>query len=427
MAIPLAADRERAQAMAGHESKAWPEQWRVVVPILSVALALRMFAMAFMFRADPRVWFYNQASELNCLAESILSGHGLSSPFGGATGPSAFLAPGYPLLVALVYRLFGVCSLGSAVVLAAVQVIFGVMTVLIVMLVARHLFGGRIAPLAGTLCAMSPTMIWLPALFWETSLSTLLLVAALRLALLCADRPKPMNWITLGAYCGLALLVNPALLLTFAGMYIWAALSAQVRLGRALWLAPLACLLVYSAWPIRNAVVLRAFVPLRSNLGYELWQGNRPGSRGFFTHELYLNEDREEYRRYAAIGELPYMREKSAIAAAAIEADPRRFARLSFVRAGAFWTALGGHNISWIVICEITVASVVGVAALVLLIARRKPGAALLLIPFALFPLPYYVTHPDFRFRLLLQPVALILVAWLFREFPCVNADTRDR
>jgi hypothetical protein len=37
----------------------------------------------------------------------------------------------------------------------------------------------------------------------------------------------------------------------------------------------------------------------------------------------------------------------------------------------------------------------------------------LLLLPLLLFPLPYYITHPDFRFRLVLDPILIALTAAL--------------
>jgi hypothetical protein len=39
-----------------------------------------------------------------------------------------------------------------------------------------------------------------------------------------------------------------------------------------------------------------------------------------------------------------------------------------------------------------------------------QPACAVLLaLPFLIFPLPYYLTHADFRFRLLLDPIAIML------------------
>jgi hypothetical protein len=36
----------------------------------------------------------------------------------------------------------------------------------------------------------------------------------------------------------------------------------------------------------------------------------------------------------------------------------------------------------------------------------------LFLLPLLVFPLPYYITHPNFRFRLLLDPLLTILSAY---------------
>ena len=377
-------------------------------PVLSLALALRIAAAALMFQKDPQIWFYNQASELTCLAHSILSGHGLSSPFGGSTGPSAFLTPGYPYFVALVYRLFGASSFKSALAITGIQIIFGVLIVLLVMLLARRLFGNSTAYIAGTLCALAPTMVWLPTLFWETSVSTLALIGIVAFVLSCTDLPKTYKWIAIGLCCGFTMLVNPALLVTFGALGVWATLKVENFSWRGPLLAAVACAAVFVTWPIRNAVTLHAFVPLRSNLGYELWQGNRPGSQGLFNKDFYLNANGEEYSRYKSLGELPYIHEKSSIAMEAIKADPIRFLRLSLKRTGIFWTALGGHGISWIVIGEITLSSLFGITGLIVLLRQRTESGGLMLLPFFFFPLPYYLTHPDFRFRLLLEPLALL-------------------
>ena len=275
--MPMAKDSACSRAQADRA----PGTGRMrFAPVLSLALVLRGAAAALMFRNDPKMWFYDQASEMTCLAHSILAGRGLSSPFCGSTGPSAFLAPGYPLLVALVYRCFGVTSFGSAVVLTGLQLGFSVMTVLVVMLVARRLSGRRAAYVAGVMCAVSPTMMLLPTLFWETSLSALLLTAVLGVALWCVDEPNNSRWVALGAYCGFAMLINPALLVTFAGVVAWAGYKTRSVSLRGPLLAAVTCTAIFSAWPVRNAIALHAFVPLRSNLGYELWQGNRPESVG---------------------------------------------------------------------------------------------------------------------------------------------------
>ena len=42
----------------------------------------------------------------------------------------------------------------------------------------------------------------------------------------------------------------------------------------------------------------------------------------------------------------------------------------------------------------------------------RVSLAALFLLPLMLFPLPYYITHAEFRYRLVVDPLLTILAAY---------------
>ena len=382
--------------------------------ILALALLLRVVMALAMAQGDPNLWFYNQASELGCLAHALNTGYGFASPFCGVTGPSAFLAPGYPLLVAFVFRIFGEFSRESTIVLVAFQLLFGLLIIVVVMLLTRRLFGAQAANIAGTLCTISPTLIWLPVLFWETSLSILFLVSALTLALHCIDASKLSNWAAMGLLCALAMLINPALTLTLAAIFAWMTWQNRAAKGspKGPLLTAVLWALLFAPWPIRNQIVLHAFIPLRSNLGYELWQGNHPGSDGAFSPELHLNVNRVERSRYAQIGEVAYMREKSALAVAAIKADPTSFMLRSIQRFIRFWIGTKPEKNSAIIVVALSLTAALGFAGLVMLMRQRLSQAILLALPFLVFPLPYYLTHADFRFRLLLDPIAIMLATY---------------
>src|ERR1700730_3821904 len=104
--------------------------------ILALALLLRMGVVWIVLASYPHNWLFSKAPDLGFLACSLSSGHGLSSPFGGSTGPSAFLAPGYPAVLGLIFYFFGCYSLASAALIMALQTMFGVLTVAIIMRVA---------------------------------------------------------------------------------------------------------------------------------------------------------------------------------------------------------------------------------------------------------------------------------------------------
>ena len=384
--------------------------------ILGLALLLRSSIVIPALKGAPRWWFFNQASEYGCLAQSLLAGHGYSSPFCGSTGPSAFLAPGYPLLVAAVFHLFGAYSLHAAAALIGLQILFGVMVVLAVMLIAKRLLGSASANIVGALCAISPPAVCLPILFWETSLSMLLLTGVILLAMRCVERRDNLPWVVFGAYCALAMFVNPSLLLTFAAVLIWMTWQSGTSRMRGPALALLTWCVIFSIWPIRNAYRLHAFIPLRTNLGYELWQGNRPGSDGTFTAALHPNTSDEEYARYAELGETGYMREKSDLAIEAIKADKPRFLKLCAERFIKFWVNSVESKSSSLLSLNIAFTSLMGAVGLGLLFWRKNSAAWLLALPFAVLPAPYYLTHADFRFRLLLDPLAILLTTYVYRE-----------
>lgn len=368
----------------------------------------------------PSVWLFDQASELRSLAQSILHGQGLSSPFGGNTGPSAFLAPGYPAIIALVFRLFGYATHNSAIAILCLQALFGVGTVLALMLAARIAFGDKVAKMTGIFWAISPPLLWLPTIFWETSLSIMLLTATLAAAFTCVHSPTIGRYVALGSIAGFSLLVNPSLVTILLILLIWVLyknyqdftiLNLNV-LNLSSFLPLAVCFLIFIPWPIRNEVSMQAFIPFRSNMGYELWQGNRPESKGFFSPYLHPNINQAEFKRYAALGEVAYMKEKSQLAEAAIRDNPARFIQLTFKRFLCFWTGFNDQGLSIFIVTHITITSLLAIAGLISMAKRRHATTLLFVAALLVFPIPYYLTHPDPRFRLVIDPLTTLLAAY---------------
>ena len=380
------------------------------------AFVLRLAVVGLYFSFYPRTWLYTRAPELATLACSLAHGRGLYSPFGGATGPTAFLAPGYPALIALIFRLLGSYSFAAVLAILALQTLFGTLTVGAMMLTAHTLFGLRVARFAGLAGALGGLLLFVPAIFWETSLSTLLLIGMMALAVWCAGQPTSWRWTLLGLWGGVALLVNPALALAMLGLLGWTAYQTR-RSRPSAWRGPLLGLLlgcaVLAPWPIRNARVLHHFIPFRSNLGFELWMGNQAGRDGDFDVSLFPIENQREHAAYAAQGEVAYMSEKAALAQVYIRAHPAVFARTTAQRVLWFWSGAGGSTTAWLGVIQATATSLLGLSGLWVLARRHRAAAVLFLIPLLLFPLPYYVTHADLRFRLVLDPLLLVLAAVL--------------
>jgi Dolichyl-phosphate-mannose-protein mannosyltransferase len=380
--------------------------------ILALALALRLAVVSMVLFLYPRNWLFSKSPDLVFLAQSLASGRGLSSPFGGSTGPTAFLAPGYPAVLCLVFRLFGGYSATSGAVMMGLQTLFAVLTVAIMMDVCSRFFGTPAANLAGAFWAVSPPLIWLPAVLWETGLSILLLIGMVALALRCVEKRGASLWAVMGAYCGLAMLVNPSLMLSLFAIVGWTIYQTRPVGGYEPGMCLLVFLAVFAPWPIRNARVLHAFIPLRSNFGYEVWQGNHPGATGVFDRTIEPLGNRQEYSDYEAKGEAGYMRDKGTLAKDYIRTHPGEFIRLSAERVARFWTGAGFAVNSGLVELHAVLTSLLGLAGLGALCKQRRAVAMLFLLPLLVFPLPYYITHAEFRFRLVLDPLLTILGAY---------------
>jgi 4-amino-4-deoxy-L-arabinose transferase-like glycosyltransferase len=358
--------------------------WRLIFLLAIVGRAVAAL-VEYKFSRIPgfSIWGYENIA----IATSLHAGHGFSSPFFTDSGPTAFMAPGYPLLLAGIMAIFGPGSLGTTMVVV-LQEILSLAMVLLVLYIARRQFGVRTAHFAGLLCALMPQLVLAPVRIWDTSLSAFALTGIFA----AANGPllPRMRFIPAGAVCALAGLVNPALIPSLWAICGWSAWKAKTIP----WLGMLTFLVVFSPWPIRNAVVMHAFIPLRTDFGYELWMGNHPGGNGDFDETMNPMMSEQERHAFVAQGELPYLHEKGVLARTFIAAHPAMFLAWTLKRLGQFW--MGAEP------------ALIGL----LVLAWRKNGQILLYgLPILLFPLPYYITIVSPRFQYIIDPLLTILAA----------------
>ena len=121
------------------------------------------------------------------------------------------------------------------------------------------------------------------------------------------------------------------------------------------------------------------------------------------------------------------MRNKSMLAKAYVRAHPGNFLRLCATRVFRFWTGAGSEVNSGFVEVHAVVTSLLGVLGLAVLWRQSRTRAMLFLLPLLVFPLPYYITHPDFRFRLLLDPLLTILSAYAVYRFNSYGSAAHEQ
>ena len=103
-------------------SSAWTSPARIAAIALLLRVSWILIGHTYKFKdTDDNFGF---GWEMGRIAASLASGHGFSSPFGPATGPTAWEPPLYPYLTAGVFLVFGIYSKASAFVLLTLNSVF---------------------------------------------------------------------------------------------------------------------------------------------------------------------------------------------------------------------------------------------------------------------------------------------------------------
>ncbi len=346
----------------------------------------------------------------------------LANAFGKNTGATAHVPPLYTAMLAGLHYTFGVDSPAAVTaqrLLATIVCSFGI--ALLPWLARRTGLSQGAGVIAGVVLAVYPFHIFIETYGrQETVYAVLLNMVMFALWL----RLREDGWrhrgrvILLAVLTGIAALTAPQLIV-FVGLALLGDLYFKREQRREVFRAGLTIAgisaVMIAPWIYRNFVELGGFVPLRSNLGLELYIGNNPEADGHtytipYTHpnDPYawphpFNSPREK-QRARDIGELAYMKEKGDMAKTWIREHPGDFARLTMYRVVLYWfppvsTWNPALSARWPRSLAAWGLSVACLAGLVLLFVQRHPQRW----PFTLVlfapSLVYLVTHVNVRYR----------------------------
>lgn len=420
--------------------------WRLFAVALLVRVAYMTLAHTYRLKAaDDHFGFGFEAGRI---AAALVGGRGYADPFSNIyvqhTGPTAWLPPLYPLILAAVFKLFGVYTPASAWVILAFNCVCSAAVAPAVWALGLGLAGRRNALWAGWLWALHPAaMQYAVRWVWEMSLSTALfswvLVLTLRMRAQYdrAERVRPALWALFGCTWGLLALSNSALVVVLPAAGLWVlvgawkgsrASHADDRQRSDPWgslacagLAAILFLAVVTPWTVRNWQVFHAFVPLRGNFGAELYLGNGPEADGFLKPYNHPHVAAPQLRLYRQLGEVAYVRLRGNAARALIAADPGLFARNTLKRVYFFWWSVPHPtDPKWwnepARVLSYGFISLSGLLGLALALRDRRPGAVLFGWAILLLPLPYYAVTVDARFRHPLEPLLCVLGVYLFQS-----------
>src|SRR5580704_5441816 len=120
---------------------------RSLLWMIFVALVLRFITAFFSYKylLDKSENYFSFGWETGRVARSLASGQGFASPYNGNTGPTAALPPLYPLFVGQIFKVFGIYTKASALVILAVQSVISAITCIPIYYIADRAFGARVA------------------------------------------------------------------------------------------------------------------------------------------------------------------------------------------------------------------------------------------------------------------------------------------
>ncbi len=358
-----------------------------LMSMVCCALVLRAVVVAstFLSIAAPSRDFGQFGAEMGWVARSLASGHGFSSPFFPATGPTALVPPLFPYLLASVFRVCGLYTAASALVILLLDSLLSALTCIPIYLSLKHAAGERPAQLAGWLWVIYPFAVYFSGTqVWDYALTSFLFASCFCFVQRLHLQDRFSAWFGFGILYGITALSNPSVLSVLPFLLLTALLKVRRVGGR--WLlrgiiTVLAFMIVVAPWTIRNYRVMHAASPIRDGFWLEFWAGNDGDTSAVHQH-------------------------------------PLLFVGVSLRRVIRFWTGFWSFSPTYLHSEPLDVPNVFFCTCITLFMFRGiwrwweedRNHAFPYLILIAVFPITYYLTHASMDYRQPIEPQIVILV-----------------
>ncbi len=169
--------------------------------IVLVALGVRIaFAVSQVRKISPSVLATVPfQTETGHIAYSIAVGKGYSSPYERDTGPTAYMPPVYPLLVAALFKIFGIYSRAAFFAAISLNILFSAAVCVPLFYTGKRIGGLAAACLAAWMWALFINAIIIPfEWIWDTSLAALLVTTMLWATLEVVESRRWSDWSAYG-------------------------------------------------------------------------------------------------------------------------------------------------------------------------------------------------------------------------------------
>ncbi len=243
---------------------------------LAVVLAFAL-RLGWMLRVDPEPTEFRVGDPFfyDLFGRSLAAGKGYLNMYGA---PTAQWPPGYPLVLAALFKVFG-HSIGLAKLL---NVALGTATVLLAYLIGKRVFSGAVGLVAAFALALFPSQVWWPTLLLSETLATFLVALIAYLVLATLGRRSWWPAVVIGALIGFTSLVRgETVLLAVPLAVVWIVAHRSWRTGlRYGGLTLLATGLVILPWVVRNWIQMDYPILISTGSAENLIGGHWSGADG---------------------------------------------------------------------------------------------------------------------------------------------------
>jgi 4-amino-4-deoxy-L-arabinose transferase-like glycosyltransferase len=348
--------------------------------------------------------------ELERTAISLARTGVYGNPYAVPTGPTAHVSPGYTLILAGIFWLFGTGVKAEIIKQVFASGVTALQCALVIPVGKKIGFAFRPMLLAAIFCALLPTKFATETMGdWEapyTAIALMLLTAWT--VVTYRRRDLGLKHAALfGLGWGTGMLFASVLLPVFAGVLLAGfLLIGRMQARRQFMFSGVAmavALLCLAPWAIRNYIELGSAIATRSNLGIELKVSNN-NQAGADEHDNYKNgvynryhplQNASEARKVREMGEVAYNKHEMADALAWIRTHPGRFTQLTLERTFLYWFYVGGPNsvLERTKYGALAFLHLLGLIGIVVLFRSNPVAATVLAVTLLIEPLPHYLVH----------------------------------
>jgi len=202
-----------------------------------------------------------------------------------ASLPTATIPPVYPLFLVGMCSVFGT-GLEAIILIKIIQALIGAMCCIVLYWIVALKFNERLAFASALLFCFYPILVYLCGQISAANVYVFINLVLL-LLLFKGEETGKVRWFFLaGLAFGLLLLSRAEVILFAPFILLWICLVIRTRRAKMISAFAVAAIIVWSPWGFRNYKRFDAFVPLTTQGGFNLWQGQNlqaTGTRSQYT------------------------------------------------------------------------------------------------------------------------------------------------